>query len=541
MQRIISLINYIITGTTMGYTTLVFFCCVLIFLGILFLLRSQRAKILWILIANLVFYVWSVGIAALVIVLGTAVIVYLVTRKMGSIYEGFESETIGMTPKERTVILVKYKKRAKKYLLSGMFLLLVIWIYVKVGKLLAFDSVDTFRDWIRGKGIIVPLGISYYSLSAIGYMLDVFWRKTKPERNFISLFSAMTYFPHIVQGPISKYSRLLKQMNAIPSFDFDRVCFGLQLMLWGYIKKLVIADRLVVFTNCVFDSPTDFAGVEILLAVVLCAFQLYADFSGCMDIVGGISQAVGIELPVNFRQPFFSRNVAEFWRRWHMTLGDWTKEYIYLPIATNPRFMKWIWNMNKSGKVWLSAFLKTLIPSFIVWLFTGLWHGNGKGYLVWGLYWCALITVSTELKPWTDRLTKALWIDTGALYFRIWQSVRVVLCFAIGRMFTVTGWLRGCLMLWKQLFAEHRLWVLFDGSLYNYGLDSKDFGVALLGILVLMLVDARHEKGMKIRESLAKQPLPLRWVVYYAAMFAIVILGMYGPGYNAASFVYGAF
>lgn len=439
MNRYIALLKWIIDGTSMGYTSLVFFCCVLFFLCVLFLLRSRKAKILWVLTANLVFYVWSVGIAALVIVLGTAIVVYLSTRKMGSIYHVFEEETKEMAPKERTTALISYKKQAKRYLLLAMLLIVAIWVYVKVGKLLKFDSVDTFFAWMQGKGIIVPLGISYYSLSAIGYMLDVFWCKTKPERNFLNLFSCMTYFPHIVQGPISKYSKLMKQMEAIPAFDYNRVCFGLQLMLWGYIKKLVIADRLVVFTGKVFSSPADFAGIEILLAVLLCTFQLYADFSGCMDIVGGISQAIGIDLAVNFRQPFFSKSAAEFWRRWHMTLGDWTREYIYLPIATNPHFMRWVWKLNQKGKKWLSSFIKSLVPLFTVWIFTGLWHGTGAGYMLWGLYWCVLMTLSTELKPWFEWIITSLKIDTDQYGYQVWKMIRTVLCFAVGRTFTVTG------------------------------------------------------------------------------------------------------
>ena len=543
MQSLIYKIRYLTDGIlslTLSYNTFFFLIFLFVFLCIYFLLRKQKAKQIWILFGSVVFYAWS-GLAALFIVLATGSIVYLAARKMGSLYVGYEKEKEGLPPKEQTVLFMDYKKKAKKYLLTAMFLILAVWIYVKAGKLLELDSVATFSEWISGRGIIVPLGISYYSLSTIGYLLDVFWRKAKPEKNILKLFTVMTYFPHIVQGPISKYDSMLKQLSDLPQYDYKRVCFGLQLMLWGYIKKMIIADRLIIYTQAVFTSPEQFAGVEIFLAVVLCTIQLYADFSGCMDIVGGISQVMGIKLADNFRQPFFSKSATEFWTRWHISLGAWTKEYIYLPIAMNPKFVKYTKQLKKNGKAWHSSFIKAFVPLIAVWLFTGLWHGTGWDYIVWGLYWCILMTVAKEAKPIGDKIISLLKINTEKTYYQIWQSVRTCMIFAIGRMFTVTGALTGCAVLWKRLFAEHRLWTLFDGSLYSHGLDQKNFYVALLGIVIMLLVDIMHEKGKSIRQSIAAQPLPIRWIIYYGAMFAIVILGMYGPGYDASSFAYGAF
>ena len=300
----------LLTGAEMGYNTTIFFLFLLIFLCVYFAIRNQNIKRKWILTGNLIFYMWS-GWSAVVIVGATAGIAYWATRKMEGVYAGFEAEKGALSPKEQVGVLANYKKKAKRYFLAALFLILGVWIFVKIGRLAGLDSVKTFSDVINGKGIIVPLGISYYSLSVIGYMLDVYWRKAKAEHNFLNLFTVMTYFPYIVQGPISKYDTLLKQFRSLPDFDYERVCYGLQLMLWGYIKKMVIADRLVTYTSAVFNAPENFAGVEILLAVILCVLQLYADFSGCMDIVRGISQAMGIQLAENFRQPLFARDAQE--------------------------------------------------------------------------------------------------------------------------------------------------------------------------------------------------------------------------------------
>ncbi len=541
INRIASNLKWIIDGTKMGYTSIVFWGCLIFFFCVYFLLKNRTLKTAWILVANIVFYAWSGGWAALWILFATSIVVYAISLRMESIYKGFEAETADMTSKEKMPVLDGYKKRTKRYLILAMFLIFGIWIYVKVGRLYLTDSVTTFREWFSGKGIIVPLGISYYTLSAVGYLLDVYWRKTKPEHSFFELFTVMTYFPHIVEGPIGKYSKLLKQLNNLPQFDYERVCFGLQLMLWGYIKKMVIADRIAMLTTTIFGNPLNYGGIEILLAVVLCIFELYADFSGCMDIVCGISQAIGIDLDQNFRQPFFSANTSEFWRRWHITLGAWTREYIYMPISTNPRFMKWTWNIKQNGNTELYTFIKNLIPLLAVWLFTGLWHGTGIDYIAWGLYWCALIMLSIETKPLCDKLCTSLKIDRERGYWKIWQIIRTCAFFAIGRMFTVAGGLTGCLLLWKQLFSETRLWTLFDGSLYTHGLDQKDFYVMLIGVILIIIIDILHERGYKIRETIAAQPLPIRWIIYYGAIFSILILGIYGAGYDAASFIYGAF
>ncbi len=541
MERIASWAEYIIRGTDMNYTSFVFMGCLAVFFVIYFLLRPQILKRIWILIASLVFYVWAGDRGSLVIILATALIVYLVSRRMETIYSGYEAETKDMTAKERMAVLPAYKKRTKWYLWLALALILIVWIYVKVGRFLDWGVVGTFQNFSLFRSVIVPLGISYYSLSAIGYLLDVYWQKTKPEHNFLTLFTVMTYFPHIVEGPISKYSKIIGQMNNLPKFEYNRVCYGLQLMLWGYIKKMVIADRLAIYTGAVFGDPNAFAGMEVLIAVIFSVFQLYADFSGCMDIVCGISQVIGINLEQNFRQPLFAKSAAEFWRRWHITLGAWMREYIYMPISTNPRFIKWIGGMKKSGRKQLSNFLKNLIPSLAVWLLTGLWHGTGMDYIVWGLYWCALIVLSTVLKPYTDQLNERMHINTEGGLWHFWQGFRTSIFFGVSRMFTVVGGLAGCGLLWQRLFTAARLWVLFDGSLFTHGLDQQDFTVAIVGIILILVVDVCHERGMKIRESIAKLPLPLRWIIYYGAIFAILILGVYGSGYDAASFIYGNF
>ncbi|MDO4523623.1 MAG: MBOAT family O-acyltransferase [Eubacteriales bacterium] len=532
--------NFIFGGVTMSYNSLMFFVLVMLLLLIMLLCRSVRARRNLILIASLGFYVWAGGKLGICVILLTTFIVYVSSRRMGTIYEEYEQKKDEYSPKERMAILNQYKKRTRWYMYLTCILVWGIWIYIKVGKLF-LNTTDSFRAWTSGFGILVPLGISYYTLSLAGYIMDVYWRKAKAEKNFLNLLTVVTYFPHIVQGPIGKYDKLLKQLKNIPPFEYERVCFGLQLMFWGYFKKLVIADRVSIFTSTVFRDVVRFSGVEILLAVVLCVFQLYADFSGCMDIVRGISQALGIELDQNFKQPFASRTAAEFWRRWHATLGAWTKDYIYMPIALGPKYMKWVWAQKKKTPKWFFGAVGDVLPLLLVWLFTGLWHGSGWDYVVWGIYWFLIMIVSQMSRPLVEAILQKMKIQTEQGWYQIVQRIKVFFLFAMGRMFTVAGGLAGCRLLWKRLFTEHKLWVLFDGSLYNYGVNQRYAYVIFLGIVLMLLVDRWHENGVKLRETVAAMPIYVRWPIYFALIFSIVILGTYGAGYDATSFVYGAF
>ena len=512
----------------MTYNSLGFLAFFAIFLIIYLLMPNARLRQAVILIGNLIFYKLAGSFKLLAIVLTTSVIVYTVSRCIERIYAGYDEEKTGHTPKEQAVIFASYKKRSKKYLVAGIVLIVGMLFVVKIGKLLNISS------------ILIPVGISYYTFSSIGYLLDIYWKKAKCEHNYLKLLLCMTYFPHIVQGPIGRYDKLLKQFDALPSFSYERVCFGLQRMVWGYFKKIVVADRIALYTSTIFGAPAEYAGAEIGLAVVLCAVELYADFSGCMDIVCGAAQTMGMTLDENFKRPFFSKSAAEFWRRWHITLGTWFKDYIYMPIAMSPRFMKFAVNIRKKHGNRAGQIVSSAIPLAVVWLLTGLWHGTGSDYIVWGCYWGGLIILGTVLAPEFKKINTKLNIDVKSFGFRFFQMARTFLIFCGGRMLTVTGSLSGFIMLVKGLLSEHRLWIFFDGSIYNYGLDQKNFMVVVFGIVLMWAVDMLQEK-MNIRETLAKQPLVFRWLIYYSGIVLVLIYGMYGSAYDAASFVYGGF
>lgn len=515
---------------------------VLFFFG--FLILYSLAPKVWmrqgiILIGNLFFYRYAGGLGCLAIVIAVSLVTYGTARLMESVYWEYDEKKAGLTPKEQAVLLAGYKKRCKKYLAAGIFLVLGILVYIKIGKLFHWEEVGGLRE-VRLRKILVPLGVSYYTFSSVGYLLDIFWRKAKCEHNYLKLLMCVTYFPIVVQGPISRYDKLMKQFDRLPGFQYERICSGLQLMLWGFFKKMVVADRLTMYTTTVFGNLEAFAGIEIFFAVLGNTLAIYADFSGCMDIVCGAAETMGITLEQNFKQPFFSKSAAEFWRRWHITLGAWFKDYVYMPIAMSPNFMRFGIKIRKKFGMRAGQIVSSAIPLAVVWLLTGLWHGTGSDYVVWGCYWGVLIILGTVLTPEFKRMKELLHVKTDTFGFELFQMIRTFLLFCIGRMLTAAGSLSGFTLIVRQMFLDHRFWTLFDGSLYEHGLDQKNFYVALFGVLLMWAVDLLQTK-YRLRSLLTEQPLMLRWLVYYGAIAVVLVFGIYGSTYDVSSFAYGAF
>lgn len=422
-------------------------------------------------------------------------------------------------------------------LLAGLVILLCMLVYAKTGNLL----VNAFADILLGRGltpsVIVPLGISYYTLAAIGYLADVYWKKDEPEKNPLKLLLYLCYFPQILQGPIPKHRVLGSQLSEGHRFDYNRMCFGLQRALWGYFKKLVIADRLAMMVNQVFNHYLNYSGFVFLFGLAGAVFQLYADFSGCVDIALGISEVFGITLEENFRRPFYSTSAAEFWRRWHISLGTWFKDYVYMPLSTAP----WLVKLGKFFKAHFGRSaarnVMTTIPLLAVWILTGLWHGTGWDYLVWGLYWGGIIILSTWLAPQYKKLNRKLGLNDKLGWWVTLRRFRTFVIYMVGRLLTLPGnlltsrWIGRKILTWNP-------WVLFDGTFFKLGWDFKDAWVAIIALMILWRVSSIQEKGVHIRETIAKWPLPIRWAFYYGAVLAVLIFGIYGSGAGASAFVY---
>ena len=346
---------------------------------ILYFLFPLRFRWIVLLAASVVFYLSS-GVPQILFILLSSLIVYGAGRWMDAVYARQEKDLKAseLSREEKKERKLSDRKRCRGILTVTVFLLLLVLTYCKIGHWLigTLQSVmeESAPDWMQ---VIVPLGISYYTFSLIAYLADVYWRKEKAEKNYFKFALFVMYFPKILQGPISRHKNLAPQLIEGHPFDYTRVCYGLQLALWGYFKKLVIADRLAVFVNEVFGNYMAYSGLIFVVAILLASVQLYTDFSGCMDIASGVSQIFGIELEKNFDHPFFARSAAEFWRRWHITLGSWFKDYVYMPLVVSPKVSKLAQMVKKVFGIRAGKAVMTIVPTGVVWVLTGLWHGTG--------------------------------------------------------------------------------------------------------------------------------------------------------------------
>lgn len=384
-----------------------------------------------------------------------------------------------------------------------------------------------------------PLGISYYTLSLIGYVVDVYWKKQKAERNYFKLMLFALYFPKILQGPISSYAKIGTQLCEGHRFDYKRFCYGVQLMLWGYFKKLVIADRLNLFVSKAFGDVDSYSGSVILVAAILSTIQMYCDFSGCMDMGCGMSQIFGIELEKNFNHPFFAKSAAEFWRRWHITLGGWFRDYVYMPLASIRPLLKLSGKVRKRFGKRAGLAVLTIPVTAVVWFFTGLWHGTGT-FLLWGIYWGTILITSNVFSPEFKKLSKLLRINTKNYVFKIFQMARTFLLFVGSCIITTPANVATVFAVCKKIFTQFDAWNLFDGTLYKIGLDRPDMHLAFLCIALLAWVSHLQEKE-SVRDMIARQQIVVRWAIYYMAFFTILIFGIYGMSYDASAFVYMQF
>ena len=394
--------------------------------------------------------------------------------------------------------------------------------------------------------LIAPLGISYYTLMLISYFLDVYWGKTEAEKNPFKVMLYAGFFPQMISGPFSRYDEVKGTLFEGHRFDYNEVCFGAQRFLWGLFKKLVLAERLAVLASTVYDGGTPnqmgtvtFKGIYVLIGAVSYVLQLYTDFSGSMDIVLGAVQTMGIHLPENFNTPFYATSLSEIWRRWHMTLGRWLKDYVMYPLqkCLITKFGKFL--RKKLGKK-AGKDIILYASMFVAWFTIGFWHGGSWKYICGsGLFFFVMIVGGILLQPLFLRMQKLFCINMDAWSWRLFQRLRTFILFtlsvSIGRAESLT---RG-LQMWKRSFA-YNPWVLVDGSLYNLGLDRADFWVLIFGLLLLFAV-SKYQQKSSVRAAVARQNLLFRWIIWLGLFSIVLLFGMYGEGYDPAEFIYGGF
>ena len=372
----------------------------------------------------------------------------------------------------------------------------------------------------RAMKLFVPIGISYYTLMAISYLVDVYWGRLRAEEKYQNLLLYLSYFPHILQGPIGRYTDLSQELfgKAHP-FSVHSLKYGVQMILWGYFKLLVIGEKTHFFVVDAFHSGKTAYGFAALFGLMMFGFDLYANFSGGIDVIRGVSQCFGIDLAENFRQPFFSRSLGEFWRRWHITLGTWMKDYIFFPLSMSKPFSR----LKKSLKKRVDKKMATRIPialaNILVFILVGVWHGLGSNYLLWGLY-NGLILAFSEVMAGAYLRAK------GALHIRDDNRLWGAFCLLRTFLIITVGWATDCADTASGSF-------MIVANLFKFGLT--DFGIfqstligyakAFFGIFILVAVDILHEKGHSVRDLVNARCITFQILFWTALIQLIALLG----------------
>ncbi len=526
--------------------TSVNFMLFLLVLFLVFYACSVKSRWKVLLAGSVLFYLLAGAKKLFPCIVLTSAAVWYGARRIGALYAEQEEKlkAEGLDRSGKRAIKEQYKSRAKRILMLTLVWCVGILCVSKFAKY-AVLYMDRISMAVNGTApfsalkILVPLGISYYTFSTVGYLLDVYWKRYEPEKSFWRFFLYAIYFPHIIQGPISRYNLLGQELKKELRFDSRRAAFGMELMLWGLFKKLVIADRLNVFVSAVYNGQ-DQAGSIFLIAMLFDAFQIYTDFSGYTDIVRGVSQIFGVELEQNFNHPFFSKTVPEYWRRWHMSLGSWFKDYVYYPCSVS----HWVKQINRKAKNRFSEracrLVAVIFPVYVTWVLTGLWHGTGMTYLCWGIYYGTLITISSAFQPEFRAMTNSLRIRTETFFWQLFRMLRTFCCFMGGRVLTRPGSLHNTKIIIKNILMNLQPMRLFDGTICSFGLGRLPLALIFCSLVVLWVVSMLQER-MSVREALEKQNIVIRWVILFAAIFSILIFGVYGRGYDVVAFMYQAY
>lgn len=436
--------------------------------------------------------------------------------------------------------------------------ILVITLVLVIGNLafnkyfnLIKELITNLYGYLGGTGeislwdIVMPLGLSYYTFSGLGYLLDVYWKRYKSRKNYAKFLLYIIYFPHIIQGPIERYSLLGEQFfdEARVRFEGERIWQAAIWMGYGYFKKLFVADRIIILVNGVMKNPDGTPGSMQLFVILLSGIWIYADFSGYMDIAKGVSLMFGIEINRNFNHPLLSHTIPEWWRRWHMSLSSWWKDYVYIPFAISKRFNKKCANVKKKYGKKVGKLFKDAVPILLVWTTTGLWHGEGVTFLAWGLYFSLIFTCSATFAPWMGKFTEKLHISAESGWYHLFQMFRTYLLFCVGRLLTVPQSLEYTGRIIKNIFTDFNLGAVFQGNVYgNYGTCWQEVGFMFVGIAVILLVDCIEEYDKKlICQWIFERRWYVRSTIYAVVIVAIVIFGIYGADDITVGFAYQDF
>lgn len=505
----------------------------LIILAVYYLMPRQFQWIV-LLIASLVFYFLSALPYTFLYVLVSIVTVYFAAR-------GIEA--------------VSSKGRAKViYVLAlcviiGMLAVLKYSNFV-LGNVSLLLRLFSPQEKSMAVHFAASLGISFYTLQMAGYLTDVYWGIARSEKNIAKLALFNIYFPQMVSGPINRYGELAPELYQGHSLSYEEVRSGMWRIVIGFFKKLVVSEQLIGVVDAIYADTQVYGGVFIWIGTFLYVIQIYADFAGCMDIVLGVSECFGIRLAENFKIPFTSRSIQEFWQRWHITLGMWLRDYIMYPLLRSGVWSRMTKRIKKHWGKKAAKQLPTYLAMLILWLAMGLWHGGGWNYIGEGIWFWLVIVLGQVLKPQGDALLQKLNIRREARLWYVFQCARTTLIYAVGALFFKAGSLTAALHMLGSAMNPIRIWqsmtqVLPTLLFLDESMGTVKLGWSILsvvyGFFIIILFGKMEKKDRPVRTWLAEKPMAVRGLLIGLFVFSIIIFGAYGPGYSSSEFIYGGF
>lgn len=506
------------------------FLCILIFA---YYFLPKKFQWIYLLIGSYAFYTFA-GIKTIGYILFTTLSVWIGAMLLSKINEKKENELSEkkevMTPEIKKNIRTLAKKKQRIIFWCVLLVNFTILAFLKYFNFAA-QNINSLFDIVIGNktqpitlGLLLPLGISFYTFQSIGYLIDVYNGKYEAEKSLPRFALFVSFFPQIVQGPINRFDKLANQLYETRKFDLKGFEYGLQLILWGLFKKMIIADRAIAVVNEVFNNYGKYGGAITILGILFYSLQQYTDFSGGIDVAMGIAELFGINMSINFKRPYFSTSLSEFWRRWHITLGSWMRDYIFYPLALTKRMSRIGKLANKYFGKRIGRVIPVAISNIVVFLVVGIWHGPYWHYVAWGLYNGIIIAFSAILEPFYDWLKRITKVNNECFSYNLFRILRTFLIVNLGWYFDRANSLKVSIYMLRNTIMNFNLNQLLDGTVFKLGLANLDFKILFITTVILFVVSVMQESGMKVRAFLSEQNLVFRWIILYVLIFAIISL-----------------
>lgn len=512
---------------------------------VIYSILGVKQKRYFLLLASYAFF-WMISGQLLVYLLISTVLIHYFGIWLDRLHVAEKADLQKTEKEEKKGIRAVYQNRKRKVLIFAVILHIGILLVLKYSGFFTENInalLNAFNVGIQFEIPVyaMPIGISFYTMQAVAYVMDVYRGTIKADDNIMRLALFMSFFPQIVEGPICRYEQTAEQLWNVSGIKRENLAFGAQRILYGMMKKMVIADRLNPLISEVFTKYDYYDGSIVAAAAVCYTIQLYMEFSGTMDAVIGTAQIFGITMPENFANPFFAKTIPGFWNRWHITLGAWFKDYIFYPVTLAKPVKKMTTNLKKKVGNYFALLCASFIALFCVWFCNGLWHGAAWNYIFFGMYHFALIIMGNIFEPVVKQVKKTLHINTEWPAYKVFQIVRTAILVVGGELFFRAHGLNAGLIMFKKIFTQFT-WDFYNADvLALFGMDVQDIIIVLIALAIVFTVSVLKERGVAIRETLATKPLAVRWALLYGLILFIIIFGAYGIGYVPVDPIYANF